>query len=34
MALAKAKREEHNKKLLAFKKKYGEDATALWKDMG
>ena len=24
MALAKAKREEHNKKLLAFKKKYGE----------
>ena len=27
MALAKAKREEHNKKLLAFKKKYGEDAT-------
>ena len=27
MALAKAKREEHNKKLLAFKKKYGADAT-------
>ena len=27
MALAKAKREEHNKKLLAFKKKYSDDAT-------